>query len=172
MVSVMSELADAVLPLIRTSADLSRWAAANEHGGQVHVAVAILRSSAETTEPRDVLAVTEKAIASAPKVIMWADERHHWRRLPRPAGPSSQGRRAGEAARRQADRLDDQAGPVDLGSLSRMVHPDAAVALAEIGEFDFAIDWARHAVEFGRGHQSLRLATTGAGCLPSIGPRS
>ena len=74
MVGDMSELADAVLPLIRTRADLSRWAAANEHGRQMHEAAAILRSSAETAEPRDVLAVTQKAIASALKVIMRADD--------------------------------------------------------------------------------------------------
>src|SRR5690606_34875582 len=35
---------------------------------------------------------------------------------------------------------------------------DAAEALAEIGAFDLAIDWARQATRFDLGHQSLRAA--------------
>jgi hypothetical protein len=72
--SDVSDLADAVLPLIRTRADLSRWSTANEHGRQMHEAVAILRQAAETEEPAVVFAVTQKAIASALKVIMRADD--------------------------------------------------------------------------------------------------
>lgn len=34
--------------------------------------------------------------------------------------------------------------------------PDTAEALAEIGEFDLAIDWARQALDLGPGHQSLK----------------
>lgn len=35
---------------------------------------------------------------------------------------------------------------------------DTAEAFEEIGEIDLATDWARQAVDFGRGHQSLRAA--------------
>jgi tetratricopeptide (TPR) repeat protein len=35
---------------------------------------------------------------------------------------------------------------------------DTAEALAEIGEYDLAIDWARQATDFDRGHQSLAAA--------------
>jgi hypothetical protein len=70
----MSDLAEAVLPLIRTRADLSRWSAANEHGRQMHEAVTILRQAADTEDPAVVFPVTQKAIASALKVIMRADD--------------------------------------------------------------------------------------------------
>ena len=70
----MSDLAEAVLPLIRTRADLSRWSAANEHGRQMHEAVTILRQAADTEDPAVVFSVTQKAIASALKVIMRADD--------------------------------------------------------------------------------------------------
>jgi hypothetical protein len=70
----VSDLADAVLPLIRTRADVWRWGAANEHGRQIQEAVAMLRAAAETEDPADVFAVTQKAIASALKVIMRADD--------------------------------------------------------------------------------------------------
>ena len=70
----MSDLAEAVLPLIRTRADLWRWSTANEHGRQMHEAVAILRQAAESDDPAVVFAVTQKAIASALKVIMRADD--------------------------------------------------------------------------------------------------
>ena len=70
----MSALADEVLPLIRTRADLYRWSAANAHGAQMHEAVTILRDAALTQDPEIVLDVTQKAIASALKVIMRADD--------------------------------------------------------------------------------------------------
>lgn len=70
----MSDLADAVLPLIRTRADLHRWSAANEHGWQMQQAVTTLEQAAETEDPAVVFAVTQKAIASALKVIMHADD--------------------------------------------------------------------------------------------------
>lgn len=35
----MSDLADAVLPLVRTRADLHRWSASNAYGSQLHEAV-------------------------------------------------------------------------------------------------------------------------------------
>jgi hypothetical protein len=70
----VSELADAVLPLIRTRADLWRCSAANAHGTQMHDAVQLLRDAADTEDPTTVLAVTQKAIASSMSVIMRADD--------------------------------------------------------------------------------------------------
>ena len=48
--------------------------ASNEHGRQMHEAVEILQQAAETEDPTVVFAVTQKAIASALKVIMRADD--------------------------------------------------------------------------------------------------
>ena len=70
----VSRLSAAVLPLIRTRADLHRWSVANAHGAQMHQAVAILEAAAETEDPTIVLAVTQQAIASALKVVMRADD--------------------------------------------------------------------------------------------------
>ncbi|MGI8870763.1 MAG: DUF6880 family protein [Mycobacteriales bacterium] len=70
----MSDLANAVLPLIRTRAELWRWSASNEHVRQMQEAVAILQEAAETEDPADAFTVTQKAIASALKVIMRADD--------------------------------------------------------------------------------------------------
>jgi hypothetical protein len=50
----MSALADAVLPLIRTRADLYRWGDANAHGRQMHEAVDILESAIPTTGPAEI----------------------------------------------------------------------------------------------------------------------
>ena len=71
---MMSDLADAVLPLIRTRADLHRWSAANAHGAQMHQAVDLLREAAVSGDPAVVFSVTQRAIASALKVIMRADD--------------------------------------------------------------------------------------------------
>lgn len=70
----MTDLADAVLPLIRTRADLHRWSGANAHGAQMLDAVAILEQAACTDDPALVLSVIQKAIASAMKIIMRADD--------------------------------------------------------------------------------------------------
>lgn len=70
----MSGLADAVLPLIRTRADLWRWGAANEHGRQMHEAVDVLEAAIPDADPVEVYAVTHKAVASAVKVIARADD--------------------------------------------------------------------------------------------------
>jgi tetratricopeptide (TPR) repeat protein len=67
-------LAEQVLPLIRTRAELYRWRASNAHGSQMHEAVDILEASMASTDPKDVYAVTTKAIASAMKVIARADD--------------------------------------------------------------------------------------------------
>ncbi|MBA3489254.1 MAG: hypothetical protein H0T78_06865, partial [Longispora sp.] len=70
----MTALAETALTMLRTRADLHRWSAANAHGAQMHDAVAILESAAETEDPATVFTVTQKAIASALKVIMRADD--------------------------------------------------------------------------------------------------
>jgi hypothetical protein len=70
----VSKLADAVLPLIRTRADLHRWSASNAHGSQMHEAVDLLDEAARTGDPAAVFAVTQRAIASAVKVILRADD--------------------------------------------------------------------------------------------------
>lgn len=70
----MTALADTVLPLIRTRAQVWRWNVADAHGARMHDAVAALREAAETEDPTVVFAVTQKAIASALRVIMRADD--------------------------------------------------------------------------------------------------
>jgi hypothetical protein len=70
----MTSLADAVLPLVRTRADLSRWGAANEHGRQMHEAIDLLEASLPTADPAEVYAVVHAALASAVKVIARADD--------------------------------------------------------------------------------------------------
>ena len=69
----MSDLADAVLPLIRTRADLWRWSAANAHGRQMHEAVDLLEA-AQDAPPAQRLTVCQKAIVSAVAVILKADD--------------------------------------------------------------------------------------------------
>lgn len=69
-----THLADAVLPLIRTRADLHRWSAANAHGKQMHDAVDMLDDAVGSEDPADVYAVTNRALASAIKVIARADD--------------------------------------------------------------------------------------------------
>ena len=69
----MSDLADAVLPLIRTRADLWRRGAANAHGRQVHEAVDLLQA-ARDAKPAERVAVCQKAIVSAVAVILKADD--------------------------------------------------------------------------------------------------
>lgn len=69
-----TDLTERVLPLIRTRAELYRWRASNAHGAQMHEAVDILEASIASTDPKEVYAVTTKAIASAMKVIARADD--------------------------------------------------------------------------------------------------
>lgn len=68
------DLADDVLPLIRTRADLHRWSSSNEHGRQMHQAVDVLERAFATGDPVAVFVVTQRAIASATKVIARADD--------------------------------------------------------------------------------------------------
>ena len=70
----MTRLADAVLPLIRTRADLSRWSASNAHGRQMQEAVDNLVAAIPRADPAEAYAVTHKALASAIKVIARADD--------------------------------------------------------------------------------------------------
>ena len=70
----MSDLADSVLPLIRSRADLHLWRAADEHGGQMHMAVDILEAAIPTADPAEAYAVAHKALSSAVTVIKRADD--------------------------------------------------------------------------------------------------
>lgn len=70
----MPDLATAVLPLIRTRADLHRWSAANAHGRQMHEAIDLLEQAAASEDPGTVYSVTHKALAAAIKVIARADD--------------------------------------------------------------------------------------------------
>lgn len=70
----MGALSDAVLPLIRSRADLHRWSAANAHGRQMHEALDILEDALPTTDPLEAYTVAHKALASAIKVIARADD--------------------------------------------------------------------------------------------------
>lgn len=70
----MGPLAAAVLPLIRTRADVHGWSSANQHGMVMHEAVDLLEQAMPTEEPVEVHAVTHKALTSAIKVIARADD--------------------------------------------------------------------------------------------------
>jgi hypothetical protein len=63
-----------VLGLIRTRADLHRQGAANAHGRQMHEAVDLLRNAAGSADPAGLLAVVEKAITAAVRVVLRADD--------------------------------------------------------------------------------------------------
>jgi hypothetical protein len=65
---------EVALGLIRTRADLHRWGAANAHGRQMHEAVGLLRDAADSADPAALLAVVEKAVAAAVRVILRADD--------------------------------------------------------------------------------------------------
>lgn len=71
----MTALADAVLSLVRTGADVWQWNVANAHGDRMHQAVALLEQAVvDDHDTLDVFDVTQRAIASALKVIMRADD--------------------------------------------------------------------------------------------------
>lgn len=70
----MTALADAVLPLIRTRAELWRWSTTNDHGAQMHDGIDILESALPTTDPAEPYTVTHKALASANTVIARAGD--------------------------------------------------------------------------------------------------
>ncbi|WOP18822.1 DUF6880 family protein [Raineyella sp. LH-20] len=249
----MSDLADAVLPMVRTRADLHRWSASNAYGSQLHEAVAVLRQAAQDEPADQVLGVTQRAIASAlrviwraddssgiigdaiqdlldlhadlvraaqppsAKVVDWminfqfvqevdyftidpvayapalgekglaryraklaeiadtlgpelTDEQEAALRSELTTDPERWERRANEHRIRftlgwNAQRLAvwDRDVPAIIATHARdrkvaAWFKDTAEALAEIGEFDLAIDWARQAAEFGPGHQSVDAA--------------
>jgi hypothetical protein len=70
----MSSLADTVLPLIRTRADLSRWGTANAHGSDMHRAIDALEAARPSTNPAEFYSVVHAALTSAVKVIARADD--------------------------------------------------------------------------------------------------
>ncbi|MDO3648583.1 hypothetical protein [Nocardia mangyaensis] len=218
----MSDLALAVLPLIRTRADLHHRSAATAHGRQMQHAVDLLADALDS-DPATVFAVTQKALASAIKLIARADDssgvmgsairdlldiharsaavarvqvsklvswmiafqfegevdyfeldpvaytgalgedgmasyRDRIRQLEADLGPGSARRFFVEWNLR---RLAVVAGDVDAiiatHARDRRVaawFTDTARALAEVGEVELAIDWARQAADFDRGHQA------------------
>jgi hypothetical protein len=234
----VSGLADTVLPLIRTRADVWRWSTANDHGDQMHDAIDILESALPTTDPAEAYAVAHKAVTSAITVIARADDSSGiigdaCRRLlelhPKAAAaakaptaklidwmlkfqfegdvdyftldPVAYAPALGDLGiaryRARLAEIEAALGPhpteeerwrskhshewftLDwnaqrLAVLDRDVEAivrthardrrvaawlqDTAEALAEIGEIDLAIDWAKQAVDFDDGHQSRRAA--------------
>jgi hypothetical protein len=246
--ALVSTLADAVLPLIRTRSDLYRYGAANAHGRDMHEAVDILEAAIPSADPAEIYSVTHKALASSLKVIARADDSSGiigdaCRRLlelhPRAAaaattpvgklidwmmkfqfdeevdyfeldpvayapalgdvGMASYRKRLAEVAAklgpRPADRwnsghshewftLDWNAQRLavfdhDIDAIIR-THAkdrkvaawlkDTAEAFEEIGEIDLAIDWAKQATGFDRGHQSLKAADYWCGLLETHRP--
>lgn len=233
-----SSLGDIVLPLIRTRTDLWRWGTANAHGRRMHEGIDILEASTPTADPVEVYAVTDKALASAIKVVARADDSSGiigdaCRRLLtlHPTAATAAGVRHGKlvdwmikfqfdghvdyfeldpvayapalgdtgmkAYRKRLTEVEASLGPrppeddrwgsphahewftLDWNAkrlavfdrdVDAIIHThardrrvaawleDAAKALEEIGEIDLAIDWARRASEFDRGHQSLKAA--------------
>ncbi|MEE4025040.1 hypothetical protein V1Y59_18285 [Gordonia sp. PKS22-38] len=233
----MADLADDVLPLIRTRADLHTWRASNAHGAQMHEGVDLLREAAEHGDPAEAFAVTQRALASALKVVMRADDSSgiigdavrdlldlhadlSGPAAPPPAklvdwmirfqfhndcdfftlDPVRYAPALGDVGmaryRRRLDEIRTGLGPLPddwrtsfrhdlftldhndcrLAVLDRDVDAvirthardqgvaawldDTAKALAEIDEYDRAIDWAQRATEFDRGHQSLTASET------------
>lgn len=234
----MTGLANAVLPLIRTRADLHRWSAANAHGTQMHHAVDVLEAAIGIDDPAEVYAVTHKALAGSLKVIRRADDSSGiigdaCRRLlalhPKAAADAAVppaklvdwmiafqfdnevdyftidivayapalGDRGITAYRTKLQQVAVQLGPrpdtdstwpsphshewftLDLNAqrlavldrdIAQIIRThardrtvaawlqDTAEALAEIGEIDLAIDWARQGADHDRGHQSQRAA--------------
>lgn len=65
----MNPLADEVLPLIRTRADIWRWSSANAHGSRMHHAVDVLEAAVGSVDPAEVYSVTHTALASAITVV-------------------------------------------------------------------------------------------------------
>lgn len=232
----MSSLADAVLPLIRTRAEVYRWGVANHHGSQMHDAIDLLEAALPSTPPAEAYKVVHAALASAIKVIARADDSSGiigdaCRRLlelhPKAAaaarvapaklvdwmlkfqfdgdvdyfdidlvayapalgdagmkayrkrvaevraslGPEAPASEYWSAPHRHErwllDRIDQRLAVFDrdIDAIIRTHVRDRKVAawfhetaeaLAEIGEFDLAIDWARQATDFDTGHQSLK----------------
>jgi len=232
----MTDLANSVLPLIRTRADLHRWGSANQHGLLMHEAVDILEAAVTDHDPQDVFAVTSKALASSLTVIARADDSsgiigNACRRLlelhpvvaARASAPVASlvkwmikfqfdnevdyfeldpvayapalGQIGLKKYRLELDRIARELGPApreeqrwsspnshlhfvlewnarrlavldkNVGEIIRTHlrdakvaawYQDTAEALAEVGEYSLAIEWARRGAEFDGGHQSAR----------------
>ena len=74
-ISMPSALADSVLPLIRTRADLHRWSASNAHASQMYEAVDLLEQAADSgAAPAEVLDVTRRGLESGLKISLRADD--------------------------------------------------------------------------------------------------
>ncbi len=249
----MQTLADVVLPMTRTRADLHRLGPANAYGVVLREAVTLLEQAAGRQSSTDVYSVTQRAIASAVKVIRRADDSSgiigdaikdllalHANlaeaAAPPPAklvdwmitfqfhgdvdyftiDPAAYGPALGEQGmvryRAELAQIADRLAPpptedeeraawqnqltdrsgwerraedrharfvldwnaqrlavwdrdveaiiathIGDGRVAARLH-DAAKALAEIGEFDASIDWAKRAVDVDRGHQSAAAA--------------
>ncbi len=234
----MTDLADSVLPLIRTRADLHRWNIANQHGMLMHEAVDILQAAVTDHDPQELFHVTSKALASSIAIIARADDSSGiigdaCRRLlelhPVMAArasapvaplvkwmvkfqfegevdyfeldPVAYAPALGEAGlsqyRAELNRIAQGLGPTprgerrwasedysirlvlewnerrlaildkDVGAIIRTHLRDAKVAawfqdtaeaLAEVGEYSLAIEWAQRGAEFDQGHQSVKAA--------------
>ena len=247
--AAVSNLADAVLPLIRTRSDLYSYSAANAHGRDMHEAVDLLEAAIPATDPAEIYSVTHKALASSLKVIARADDSSGiigdaCRRLLQlhtraaavagtPVGklidwmmkfqfdddevdyfeldPVAYAPALGEvgmaAYRNRLAEVEASLGPRpadrwssghshewftldwnaqrlavfdhDIDAIVR-THAkdrrfaawleDTAEAFEEIGEIDLAIDWAKQATDFDRGHQSLKAADYWCGLLEAHRP--
>lgn len=247
----VTSLADAVLPLIRTRADLYRYSTANAHGRDMHEAIDILEAAIPTTDPAEIYSVTHKALASSLKVIARADDSagiigDACRRLlelhPKAAAaarppvgklidwmmkfqfdddevdyfeldPVAYAPALGDvgmaAYRKRLAEVEAKLGPRpsqderwssghshawftldwnaqrlavldhDIDAIIR-THvkdrkvaawlQDTAEAFEEIGEIDLAIDWAKQATDFDRGHQSRKAADYWCGLLEANRP--
>lgn len=234
----MTDLANSVLPLIRTRADLHRWSIANQHGMHMHEAVDILETAVADHDPQEVFIVTSKALASSIAVIARADDSSGiigdaCRRLlelhPVVAArasapvaplvkwmikfqfdgevdyfeldPVAYAPALGEAGlskyRAELNRIAESLGPAptgdqrwaspdysirlvlewnerrlavldeDVGAIIRTHlrdakvaawYQDTAEAIAEVGEYSLAIEWAQRGAEFDNGHQSVKAA--------------
>ena len=230
----MLELADAVLPLIRTRDDVWRYRVANAHGADMHLGIDILEEAIPAQDPKIVFDVANRALASALKVIARADDSagiigdacHRLLKLhPRLAAaanvppkrlvvwmmkfqfdgevdyfhldPVAYAPALGESGMAQyrqalADRIaslgarpskserwsspdshdwftiewNEKRLAVLDRDVARIIEThlgdakvaawfeDVAKALAEIGEYDLAIEWAKKATDFGLDHQS------------------
>lgn len=247
----VTSLADAVLPLIRTRADLYRYSTANAHGRDMHEAIDILEAAIPTTDPAEIYTVTHKALASSLKVIARADDSagiigDACRRLLElhPLAAASARTSVGKlidwmmkfqfdddevdyfeldpvayapalgdagmaAYRKRLAEVEAKLGPRpsederwssshshawftldwnaqrfavldhDIDAIIR-THAkdrkvaawlqDTAEAFEEIGEIDLAIDWAKQATDFDRGHQSRKAADYWCGLLEANRP--
>lgn len=142
--SVVTGLADAVLPLIRTRAELYRWGTSNTHGHQMHQAVDILERAVALYRAR--LAEIAAGLGPVPSAERrWeSPHSHEWFVLDWNAQRLAVLDRDVEAIIRTHAR--DR-------RVAAWLH-ETAKALLEAGEIELAIDWAKRATDFDSGHQA------------------